>query len=261
MKLFEAEEVGHRFGNIRALKKLSFDIFEGERVGIVGPNGAGKSTLLKILGGLLMLREGELRFRGVPMAVWDRREFSRVVAFLPQQAPLAFPFTCREVVMMGRLPYQRGRFFDTRQDQLIVDRCLRMTDSAALADRKFNQLSGGERQLVLLAAALAQQPRVLLLDEPAAHLDLRHQLQVCKVLRELHDSGSLTLLIVTHDLNFAASFCQRLLLMNSGRLVSVLERSSKEFVLEPKLIQKVFGVRAQDRETGPQRRIVLSYGR
>jgi ABC-type cobalamin/Fe3+-siderophores transport system ATPase subunit len=262
-EIYRARGLGYRFGGLHALDDLSFAIRAGEILGVVGPNGAGKTTLLRILCGLLRGWSGDLAFRGRPIGAWDRRAFARRVAYLPQQAGIAFPYTAREVVLMGRLPHQNGGFFESDEDHRRVEEALRLTDCEKFSRRLYHDLSGGEQQLVGLASALAQDPTVLLLDEPTVFLDLRHQLQIYRILKDLHDARGLTLVVVTHDLDLAESFCSRLLVLKGGALAADIPAagdSGPEITSD--LIERVFGVRASEsRSEGGRRRISVWYGR
>ncbi|UCF36371.1 MAG: ABC transporter ATP-binding protein [Acidobacteriota bacterium] len=255
--LFTINQVSCRFDDLRVLQNLDCVISEGEVTGIVGPNGAGKTTLLRILGGLLKSWEGELSFRENSMRVWDQRLFAQQVAYLPQRTQITFPYSAREIVLMGRLPHQSGAFFERAEDHAIAEESLELTGCTHLAERYFTELSGGEQQLVGLASALAQLPQVLLLDEPTAFLDLRHQLQIYRILRDLQKERALSLILVTHDLNLAENFCDRLLFLKDGKLVEDLRKENNTFALTGPLIEKVFGITAQKEASG---RFILSYG-
>lgn len=241
--LFRLENLDFLYGSYAALKDLSLSVFRGEIVGLLGPNGAGKTTLLKLLGGLHRHSGGKAWFASRPLRLWDRRAFARKVAYLPQQARVLFPFTAREVVLMGRLPHQTGTFFESAHDRARVSEALELTGCTELADRYFQDLSGGEQQLICLASALAQDPEVLLLDEPTAFLDLRHQLQILEILEALHSQQSVTMVLVTHDLNIAQALCTRLVFLKAGRLVREVW-DPEDHPVAPDLIEEVFDVRA-----------------
>jgi iron complex transport system ATP-binding protein len=260
-EIFRVEGLSHSYDSFNALANVSFSIREHEIVGIVGPNGAGKTTLLRVLCGLLRGWDGSVSFQKKPLPKWGRVQFAQAVAYLPQQSTVTFPYTAREIVLMGRLPHQDGRFFETREDHEKVDNALRLTGCSHLADRYFADLSGGEKQLVALASALAQQPSVLLLDEPTVFLDLRHQLEIYRVLVELHEKEKLTLLLVTHDLNLADAFCTRLIFLKGGIVAADLSKGDDNrgsFEVEPGLIESVFGVKAQSQQIGNEAKFLLS---
>ena len=202
-----------------------------EVVGIVGPNGSGKSTTLRCVYRAMKPDVGAVLIDGV--SVHKRQQLARDLAALTQESQVEFDFTVAEVVEMGRLPHER----DSARDHRIVRDALATVDLSGLAERSFLSLSGGERQRVLIARAIAQEPRVLVLDEPTNHLDIRHQLDVLALARGL----GVTVLTVLHDLNLAASYCDRLYVLDEGRLVA---SGTPEEVLVPELIAKVFHVTA-----------------
>jgi iron complex transport system ATP-binding protein len=188
-------------------------------VGIAGRNGAGKTTLVRILSGLLTDYSGEVEFLGRPLASWGGAELARRMAHVAQQPQISFPYKACEVVLMGRQPHRRaGQLFDHEEDIRIARESLESVGAAALASRPFSDLSGGERQLVVLASALAQRPEVLVLDEATAFLDLNHRLRFARLLRSLRDERGLTILLVTHDVELGAALCDRLLLLKDGRV-------------------------------------------
>ena len=231
---FVANQLGFAYG----LHDASFQLPQNGLITIAGPNGAGKSTLLGILAGLRSPYLGSCTYDGREVRQWPRRDFARSVAFLPQSVRLEFPFTAEEVVLMGRTPYASG-WFQTPEDRAAAEDAMATTDTLAFRARDFRTLSGGERQRVILALALTQRPRVLLLDEPATHLDLRHQLSLYRLLREL--AKTLLVVAVTHDLNIALQFSDRVMLLADGRIAG---DGAPEEVLHPGLIAQVFGVQA-----------------
>ncbi|KND33784.1 heme ABC transporter ATP-binding protein [Streptomyces acidiscabies] len=206
----------------------------GAVVGLVGPNGSGKSTLLRCVYQALRPAAGTVRLDGEDIRTMAPRAAARVLAALPQESGAEFDFTVTEVVRMGRLPHERRGH---TEDLKICAEAMAATGVGHLADRGFLALSGGERQRVLIARALAQQPRVLVLDEPTNHLDIAHQLDVLTLVR---DAG-LTVLAALHDLNLAAAYCDRLYVLDAGRVVA---SGTPEDVLQPALLADVFGVRA-----------------
>jgi iron complex transport system ATP-binding protein len=207
-------------------------------VTLAGPNGAGKSTLLGILAGVRSPYKGSVRYQGRELRSWPRHEYATHAAYVPQAVRIDFPFTAGEVVLMGRTP-RTGGWYESAHDHKAAEQAMSITDCLALKDRDFRALSGGERQRVILAAALAQEPQVLLLDEPATHLDLRHQLSLYKLLTRL--SKSMLVVAVTHDLNVALQFSDRVLMMEDGRIAG---DGTPTEVLTPGSIESVFGVRA-----------------
>ena len=245
---FRAGGLGFEYG----LDQVSFELPASGMISVAGPNGAGKSTLMGILAGLRRPYRGSCSYQGRELREWNRREFARGVAFLPQSVRIEFPFTCKEVVTMGRTPYARG-WLETAEDETAVDRAMRLTDMTEFAARDFRSLSGGERQRVVLASALAQQPRTLLLDEPATYLDLKHQFSLYRLLSDL--SREMLVVSVTHDLNLALQFSSRVLILDRGRIA---DDGDPAQVLNPERIDAVFGVHARVHST-PGERPHLTY--
>ena len=235
MELVELRDVSFSYDGNPALKRVSFPVGRGEFIGIVGPNGSGKSTLLKVVDGVLTPASGEALLSGRPVLQYKRRELARRVALVPQGYKLDFDFTAREVVEMGRYA-RKGLAGGRRGVEGLLDRL----EIRELSDRPFTELSGGEKQMVVLAQALAQEPDLLLLDEPAAHLDVSYQLRLFDMLREQNREG-LTVLCVLHDLNLALLYFEKLLMLADGEMVAA---GKTEQVLSPDRIEAAYGVRA-----------------
>ncbi|HUQ91246.1 MAG TPA: ABC transporter ATP-binding protein [Bryobacteraceae bacterium] len=233
----ELRDAGYSYGATRVLANVSAKFPAAALTAIVGPNGSGKSTLLGICAGLRPTYEGHCSYKEREVRGWNRREFSREVAFVPQSLQMEFPFTAEQVVLMGRAPYGDG-LFETEEDLEVAEVSMKLTDCLDFRHRDFRALSGGERQRVILASALAQKPRVLLLDEPTTFLDLKHQLLIYSLLRNLREDG-MRVVTVTHDLNLAATFADHVLVLHQGRQWSY--GPTKE-VLTPDMIQQVFEV-------------------
>jgi iron complex transport system ATP-binding protein len=206
----------------------------------VGPNGAGKSTLLSIMAGLREGFAGTCEYAGTDIRRWNRRAYARQVSFVPQSVKIEFPFTAEQVVLMGRTPHCAG-LFEAPDDWRAVEDAMRITGTLAFRGRDFRSLSGGERQLVILASAIAQEPRALLLDEPATFLDVRHQLAIYRLLADLSRRGILVV-AVTHDLNLAATFAGRVVALHAGQ---VFADAPPREVLAPERIREVFGVASE----------------
>ena len=240
------EGVRASLGGREVLCGVSLELRAGEVLGLVGANGAGKTTLLRAASGVLRPDAGRVLLAGRPLASVARRELARQIAVVPQDAPFAFPFRAGEAVLMGRSPHLPRLAFEGPRDLAIARASLAQVGIEALADRSILELSGGERQLVLLARALAQEPRVLLLDEPTAHLDLRHRLQVLELVRELAGAGR-SALVVSHDLSLAARSCDRLALLAAGRVLRVGPPAE---VLSSEAVHEAFGIEA-DVVAGP----------
>lgn len=220
------------------LSGLSLTVEAGEILGVIGPNSAGKTTVTRLLTRVVTPSAGEIRLDGRPLGRLSRSELARWVAVVPQHTPATFPFTVEELVLMGRYPHGPDRFFETPEDLDIAREAMTATGVRELAGRPFVELSGGERQRAVLARALAQRPRLLVLDEPTAHLDLRHQAESVALLRRLNRERGMTVLIVSHDLNLAAELADRLALLADGRLARL---GTPEEVIEESTLETVFG--------------------
>ncbi len=254
MSFYSLRAAGMRYNGAQILRDVTLEFNRTELAAIVGPNGAGKSTLLGIMAGLRPGYTGACEYRGTEVMRWLRRGFAREVAFLPQTLRIEFPFTAEQVVLMGRTPHCDG-LFEAPEDWRIVERAMQITDILPFRGRDFRSLSGGERQRVILASAVAQQPKVLLLDEPTTFLDLKHQVGIYRLLRDLSRNGMLVI-AVTHDLNLAAAFANRVIALNAGQVVADAPPGE---VLAPGLIREVFGVDAELLR-GRGGKVWLSYG-
>ena len=215
-----ARDVSFGYGAGFRLHGVSFEVEPGELFGVVGPNSAGKTTLIRLLSGVHAVQRGEIRLDGVALAGVERRALARQVAVVPQASTLAFPLTVEELCLMGRFPHTRG-LFEGAADLETARAAMRLAGVEHLGRHPLEALAGGERQRALLARALAQEPRVLLLDEPTSHLDLRHQREMVALLRRLNRERGTTVLFVSHDLNLAGELADRLLLLVGGRVARV----------------------------------------
>lgn len=210
------EHVSYAYDRAPVIEDVSATIAQGAMVGLLGPNGAGKSTLLRLASGVLSPSSGRVLVGSRPARGIARGEMARLVAFVPQDFSVQFEYTVRQIVELGRLPYG-GLLGGARAvDSAAVDAALDITHTASLSRRIFNELSGGERQRVLIALALAQEGGLLLLDEPTAHLDIKHQIEVLELVRRLNHERGLTVIAALHDLNLAARYFPRLLLLRRG---------------------------------------------
>jgi iron complex transport system ATP-binding protein len=240
------ENVTAGYGPCDVVRGVSLAVAPGEMVGVLGPNGAGKSTLLRVATGVLPRREGRVLVAGRDAASLSPREIARHLAVLPQDAPPVFPTGVLETVLLGRFPWHAPFAFESASDVAAAEAALRDVGAAGLRDRDLASLSGGERQRVLLARALCQGGRVLLCDEPTAHLDLRHQAETFGLLARLREEGR-AVVVVTHDLDLAARCCDRLLLLARGEVVAL---GAPEEVLTADNARTAFGVTVAVRTEG-----------
>lgn len=222
------------------IKGLDLDLQAGEWMSCIGPNGSGKSTLLRLISRILPPQQGQVLLEGQAIHEQPPREVARKLAILPQQQQLPRGLTVRQLVSLGRSPYQPWWRWEQRpEDRDKVAEALLRVQMESLADQQVEQLSGGERQRAFLALALAQDPKVLLLDEPTTYLDLRYQLELLELLKHLNQKQALTIVTVLHDLNLAARYSHRIMLLRQGQIWAV---GSPAEVLAPEHLRQVFGI-------------------
>ncbi|MBU0595712.1 ABC transporter ATP-binding protein [Candidatus Bipolaricaulota bacterium] len=221
-----------------ALRDADLAIAAATSIALIGPNGSGKSTLLKLSSGVLRPDQGRITLDGRPIGTLNPRQIARRVAMVAQERPMGFDFTVREVVAMGRIPHS-GRFArESPEDRIAIEQAMRLADIGRLAERSIRAISGGERQRVYLGMALAQEPEILLLDEPTTHLDLRHQVQFMSIVSERVLDG-VTALVAIHDLTLAAQSCDRIALFSEGQ---ILATGTPKAVLTELNLERVFGI-------------------
>ena len=236
--ILEARAIAFTVEAQKILDGVSITSGQGEFTGLVGPNGAGKSTLIRCISGLLARTGGSVALDGLDLVQLAPREVARVIAHLPQNSFLDYGFTSLEAVLMGRNPHLGPFQFEGTRDHAVARAAMTFTDTERLAGRNMDSLSGGERQRVLMARALAQEPRLLLLDEPTANLDIQHQLQLMALVRGLVERG-MGALAAMHDLNMASAYCDRIYMIKAGQIVA---SGPPEEVLQPALLRTVFDV-------------------
>ena len=228
-------------GGRLVLDRVSASVSRGDIVGLLGPNGSGKTTLLRLLAGMLTPSSGQVLLDGRPVTAMTRRELARQIAVVPQDTHSTFDFTVLDIVLMGRYPHLGPFEIEGPADMEIAHEALAATDTDGLGSRRFATLSGGEKQRVVIASALAQAAELLLLDEPTASLDLGYQFEIASLLRRLNEERKTTMVVCTHDLNFAAAVCGRCVLLRQGR---VLANGPTADVLTPENIRALYGVTA-----------------
>jgi iron complex transport system ATP-binding protein len=230
------------YGNTFHLRDITFDVPDGDFLGVIGPNGSGKSTLLKLLSKVAEPTGGRIEMGGKRLNLIALRSLAQTMAVVGSEAQFAFPFPVQDVVMMGRIPFL-GRFGSPSQkDRRKVEESLEKTEAGQFRDRFVHELSSGERQRVMLARALAQEPQILLLDEPTAHLDLHYEIEIFKTLKWLNEKENLTVIAVSHNLNLITEFCKRVMVLQGGlcrRLGTPRE------VVTAELLQDVFRIQCR----------------
>lgn len=237
--VLEARNLSFSFGEMPVLVNVNLRLDPGGLVGVIGPNGAGKSTLLRLLSRALLPNRGEIVLNRRALSAWNPLELARVLAVVPQNPELPPAFTSWEIVLMGRTPFLGWMGKESERDRTIARQAMMATGISHLANRRINQLSGGEQQRVVIARALAQEPRVLLLDEPTTHLDINHRVEILRLITDVVKDRRLASLAVFHDLNLASRYCDELVLLRGG---TVLARGAPEQVLTPSTIQRAYDV-------------------
>jgi len=230
---FEVRRLRFRYERSWVLNDLSFEVKQGEILGIIGPNGSGKTTILRVLSKVLIPDEGEVYIKGRNLLRLRTNEVARIIGVVPQNTYFPFPFTVGQVVLMGRSPWLSGLGFESSKDLQIASQAMALTNTLGLSDRLIFELSGGERQRAIIARALAQESEVMLLDEPTAYLDIGHQIEIYDLIKKLNAEKRLTVIIVSHDLNLAAEYCDRLILLDVGKIHKI--GTPKEVITEENL--------------------------
>jgi cobalamin transport system ATP-binding protein len=216
--LLEGRGLGVSYAAREALRDVDVEVSPGEILGVIGPNGSGKSTLVRVLAGVRVPERGEVRLDGRPLQSLTARQRGREIALVPQETTVSFPMRVRDLVLLGRVPHTGPFGWERPSDLLAIHEAMQRTETLELADRPVDELSGGERQRAVLARALAQEPRALLLDEPTAFLDPSHAVLLLDLVRDLCVQHSLGVVVVVHDLNLAAMYCDRLILLSAGAI-------------------------------------------
>jgi iron complex transport system ATP-binding protein len=236
--MIEVRSISFRYHEEWVLQEVSFRVEKGEFVGVIGPNGSGKTTLLKLLYRLLAPQRGEILFELVPMKKMDRRDIAKRIAVVAQETQLLFPFSVLETVLMGRSPYLGRLLFESEKDLEIARKAMEWTKILPFSERPVEELSGGERKRVFIARALAQEPDVILLDEPTANLDIQHQIEFLDLILTLNRDRGLTIVMASHDMNIASEFCDRLVLLQEGK---IYQMGTPEKVVTKENIENVYG--------------------
>lgn len=255
--LLKLLDVSCSYGARPVLKDLNFTVGQGELLGIVGPNGSGKSTLLRAMSRVLPPRRGQVMLQEQDLYKMEARQVASQVAFVAQENGNDFPFSVEDMVMMGRIPHLKRFQREGARDQEIVNNALRMTGASHLAGRLVTELSGGEKQRIIIARALAQEPRVLFLDEPTSFLDINYQIEIMELLHRLRREQGLTVVMVVHELNLASHYCDSLLVLKEGAIYAA---GHPAIVMSTELINEVYGchVQVEHRTPGARPTIVFN---
>ncbi|MGM0502223.1 MAG: heme ABC transporter ATP-binding protein [Bacillota bacterium] len=237
MSVLEVRDLSFSYESNQVLDKINLTVKEGEIFGILGPNGSGKSTLVKLLSRYLKAESGEIYLADKNIKSYQQQQLMTKLAVLPQQQNVGFDFTVQEIVAMGRKPYLKQWQGLTTADQEVIADCLELTNTTQFAQRRINSLSGGEKQRVFLAQTLAQEPEVLLLDEPTSELDINYQLEIFNLIQTLQQQG-LTIVVIMHDLNLASQYCNRLALLSQTKIKQI---GIPQEVITEEIIKDVYG--------------------
>lgn len=214
----ECSDLNFAYDGSQVLTGINLSLGHGKMFGILGANGAGKSTLLKVISGILKVQRGEVLYNGQPVSGYDRRELAKKIAYIPQDPVFAFPFTVSEVLLMGRAPYI-GRFeFERDADRTIAEAAMETVGISHLVHRLITEISSGERQLASIARALVQEPDVMLLDEPATFLDIRHRTEIMKILKRLKEERDILIIAATHDIFTALFYFDEIIMIKDGKV-------------------------------------------
>lgn len=238
--MLSIENINAGYDSELVLRNVTMKVDAGKFIGLIGPNGSGKTTLLRVISGVLAPESGQILLAGTMLQKIGRRKLARIMACLSQDLSLDLSFTVRQITLMGRTPHLPKIGTETRKDFEIAERAMDLADISHLADRLITEISGGERQRAFIAMCLAQEPKLLLLDEPTSHLDIAHQLSTLDLIRKLNRQANMTVISVFHDLNLAAEYCDKLLVLDQGAVEAF---GTPQEVLTSDMILKVYGAK------------------
>lgn len=239
MNLIEVENLKFGYGKQLVLNGVSFNVKKGEFISIIGPNGSGKSTLLKILNNLYNPCEGKIFIDGNDIKSFKKRDLAKKMGLVLQDTNIDYEFTVEDIVLMGRHPHKGRWEKEDANDYKIVNESLEMTDTTYLKDRIITEVSGGERQRVMIAKALAQKPSIILLDEPTSHLDINHQVEILKLLKRMNKENGTTIILVIHDINLGIRYSDKVILLNEGKIV---EMGDAEKVITKENVEMTYNI-------------------
>jgi len=238
--ILQVQDINFSYDQETVLRSISINIKSQEFVGVIGPNGSGKSTLLKLLGSVLKPDSGQIFFKERNYINYQRKQLAQSITWVPQEHPMVFPFKVSEIVLMGRHPYLSAFTFEGENDIEIARSAMKQTQTLQFAERGFNEISGGEKQRVVIAGAIAQEPELMILDEPTSALDIKYQIQVLNILKTLNENKKTTVILAMHDLHLASKYCTRLILLEEGK---IFKDGKTEEVLQKEHIEKVYGLK------------------
>lgn len=237
MNEIKIESLAYRYENEYALNNISFSIDRGEVVSIIGPNGSGKSTLLKIINNIYSAKEGQVYIKNRKIGSYKTKELSKILSYVPQNTIIDYDFSVYEIVLMGRYPYKNRFEKENEEDHRIVKESMELTNTYYLKDRSIRDISGGERQRVLIAKAIAQKTDIILLDEPTSQLDINHEIEIFKLIKRLNEEEGKTIIMAIHDIDLSSRFSNKIVILKSGRLYKV---GKPEEVIVKKYIEEVY---------------------
>uniref|UniRef100_A0A7C6EHQ6 ABC transporter ATP-binding protein n=1 Tax=candidate division WOR-3 bacterium TaxID=2052148 RepID=A0A7C6EHQ6_UNCW3 len=241
MKAIELSNVNFSYNDKNVLKDINLHIEKGEFTGIIGPNGAGKSTILRIMAGILKNFKGDVRVLNRDIKAIKQKELARVIGFVPQETHFQHNYSVEDIVTMGRYPYLQPFQRFGKDDIEAVEWAIEKSGLDEFRARPVKFISSGERQMVVICRALAQKPEILLLDEPTSHLDIKHQVRIMELLKDLNQNG-MTIVVVNHDLNLSSQFCKKLILLHKG---SIYKTGTPEMIIDKKIVMDVYGVETE----------------
>lgn len=218
-KVIETSSLFFRYDRRFVLDDISLSVNRGSFVSIIGPNGSGKTTLLRNISGIISPHKGSIALKGRDVSQYGRKEIARFMAYVPQTMAMDFSFTVGDIVLMGRAPYIGIFESETPDDIKIVNEAMEITNITSLKEKRVTEISGGEKQRVMIACALAQTPEIMLLDEPVSNLDIQHQVETMNILKKLNSEKGMTVIVVLHDLNLAAEYSDTVMLLKDGKLL------------------------------------------
>lgn len=255
MSILKINDISYQYGKgFTALSQISFSIEKKDFYVILGPNGSGKTTLLRIISGVLHPCSGEVLLQEKPIQKMSRRQTARKISFVPQNITVDFPFSVKEVVLMGRFSHTKGLGIENKKDIDIAQYAMEMTGTWDLSNRMIHQLSGGERQRVFIAQAIAAEAEIMILDEPISSLDIKYKIEILELLANLNRRQNITIITTLHDLNLAGAFADKILLLKKG---SVAAQGPPKEVLVPSIIEPVYNTRFNTIEDGTGGRLII----